>query len=102
MSTGRAYSGINTIVLQASAISRGYSSPVWGTYQAFAKAGGQVRRRLDSVPAGRWVTTALYYNPVERRTTDDNGDEKVERFPLLDDFRKFYGRWTGPTMCSTA
>lgn len=89
ISTGKAYSGINTIVLQASAMARGYTSPIWGTYQAFAKAGGQVRRRPDSVPAGRWATTAIYFNQIERKTTDDEGQTKTERWPLMKVFSLF-------------
>jgi antirestriction protein ArdC len=89
ISTGKAYSGINVLVLQASALARGYSSPIWGTYQAFAKAGGQVRRRPSDVPSGRWATTAIYFNQVERKTTDDEGQTKIERWPLMRVFSLF-------------
>jgi len=89
ISTGRAYSGINVLILEAAAMARGFQSKTWGTYQAFAKAGGQVRRRPAEYKPGTWGVQIVYYSCVERAKKDDNGDEKIERFPLLRTYTVF-------------
>lgn len=89
ISTGKAYSGINVLILEAAAMARGYTSKVWGTYRAFAAAGGQVRRRPSDVAPGKWAVTCVYYNQIERKTTDKEGEEKVERWPIMKVFSLF-------------
>lgn len=89
VSSGKAYSGINSLVLQGSSIVRGYTSPIWGTYRQFAALGGQVQRRPDDVKPGKWATTVIYYNQIERTKTDEDGNEKRETFPLLKTFSVF-------------
>jgi antirestriction protein ArdC len=89
ISTGKAYSGINVLILEATAMARGYSSSTWGTYRAFANAGGQVRRRPSDTAPGKWATTCVYYNQIERKATDKNGEEKVERWPIMKVFSLF-------------
>jgi antirestriction protein ArdC len=89
ISTGRAYSGINVLILEAAATARGFQSKVWGTYRAFAAAGGQVQRRPGDVKPGRWGTQIVFYQQIERASKDDNGDEKIERFPLLRTYTVF-------------
>lgn len=89
VSSGRAYSGINSLVLQASAMVRGYSSPIWGTYRQFAALGGQVQRRPEDIKPGKWATTVIYYAEIERKKMDVDGLEKTEKFPLLRTYSVF-------------
>jgi antirestriction protein ArdC len=89
ISTGRAYSGINVLILEAAAMARNFQSKTWGTYQAFAKAGGQVRRRPAEYKPGTWGVQIVYYSAVERAKKDANGDETIERFPLLRTYTVF-------------
>jgi antirestriction protein ArdC len=44
LSTGKPYRGINPFLLQVTAVSMGYSSPWWGTYDQIKDRGGQVRK----------------------------------------------------------
>lgn len=64
-STGRAYSGINALVLWDEAIQKGYASSGWLTFNQAKKAGGSVRK-------GEKGTQVLLWKPVEKR--DENGD----------------------------
>ncbi|MBI2806098.1 MAG: DUF1738 domain-containing protein [Planctomycetes bacterium] len=89
ISSGRAYSGINVLCLEAAAMVRGYTSKVWGTYRQFAALGGQVQRRPADVKPGHWGTQIVFYQQIERASKDNNGDEKIERFPLLRTYTVF-------------
>lgn len=42
--TGRAYSGVNVVLLWSEAQDKGYKSPRWLTYKQASEAGGQVRK----------------------------------------------------------
>lgn len=44
LSTGREYSGVNVLLLSIEALSKGYSSRFWGTYNQIQERGGQVRK----------------------------------------------------------
>lgn len=44
ISTKKPYRGINVLLLEMAAMTKGYHSPWWGTYNAIAERGGQVRR----------------------------------------------------------
>ncbi len=41
---GKAYSGVNVLMLWAAAMEKGYSCPLWLTYKQAAELGGQVRK----------------------------------------------------------
>ena len=85
----RRYSGINPIILQASALTHGFSSKWWGTYKQWESLGGQVKRRPDNVPSGRWGTRVVFYQPLEREVTSENGEKRTERFPLMRTYTLF-------------
>lgn len=84
----RSYSGINTILLDLVAMSRGYASRYWGTYQQWADLGAQVRKRPDDVKAGQWGTQVVFYRQL-KKTKVENGEEKIESFPLLRTYTVF-------------
>lgn len=44
LTTGKAYRGINPLLLHMATLEHGYRTPVWGTYKAIAERGGQVRK----------------------------------------------------------
>jgi antirestriction protein ArdC len=68
---------------------RGFKSKFFGTYRQWASLGGQVMRRPDHVKPGRWGTTVIYFQQIEKRKQNDNGEEKVERFPLMKSYTVF-------------
>lgn len=78
----RPYSGINPILLDLAAMSRGYSSRFWATYQQWQSRGAQVRQRPADVKPGHWGTQIVFYKQV-KKTKFENGDEGTETFPLL-------------------
>ena len=72
--SNRPYRGINTLVLQMTALERGWSDPRWLTYRQAEAAGGHVRR-------GEHGTRVVLWKWIERRDAED--PERLERFPLI-------------------
>ena len=54
LATGRAYRGVNTLVLWASGQARSYGSAVWGTYRQWQERGAQVRKGEQASPVVFW------------------------------------------------
>lgn len=84
----RPYSGVNVLALWGLARARGYTSKFWGTYQQWAKLGGQVRRRPDDIPPGGWGARIIYCKEITRTRETDEG-EKDERHKLLRSYTVF-------------
>src|SRR4051812_8914274 len=65
VSTGRPYTGINTLILWANSLEGGYRSPHWGTYKAWQDKDCQVRK-------GERSACVVYFNlvEVEKKTED--------------------------------
>src|SRR5262249_7311122 len=63
---GHRYTGGNRVALAMAAMLKGYSSGTWGTYKAWQRVGGQVRK-------GEKATGIL--RPLTMTRTDDDGDE---------------------------
>ncbi len=73
---GRAYSGINRLVLWASAEARGFASGTWATYRQWNDTGAQVRR-------GETGTHVILWKRQERdepRSDDGEADDRGSRF----------------------
>ena len=87
--TRRPYSGINPILLDLVAMSRGYTSRWWATYEQWKTLGANVRKRPDDVKPGQWGTNIVFYRQVERTKKDESGETKKERFPVLRYFTVF-------------
>ena len=54
LSTGKAYRGVNTLILDAVQMSHGYGLPLWGTYKQIAALGGQIRKGEKGTPIVFW------------------------------------------------
>lgn len=77
ISTGRAYRGINPLLLGLTAAENGYTSPFWGTYKKISALGGQVRRGEKSTKVVHWLA-------IENKDElDKNGKPKIFRIPKL-------------------
>ena len=85
----RPYSGINPILLDLVAMSRGYTSRWWATFEQWRILGADVRKRPDDVKPGQWGTNIVFYRQVEKTKTGENGETKKERFPVLRYFTLF-------------
>lgn len=73
---GRAYSGINRLVLWASAEARGFASGTWATYRQWTDTGAQVRR-------GETGTHVILWKRQERdepRGDDGETEDRGSRF----------------------
>ena len=75
--TQRGYSGVNVILLWATAQERGYSRPHWLTFKQAIEAGGTVRK-------GEKGTTVIFVSTIEKEE-----DGKMRRIPFLKAFTVF-------------
>ena len=71
LSTGKAYRGINVMILGITGMIEGYSSPFWGTYKQISENGGQIQKGAKSTPVTLW-------KPLEKM--DENGNPKKAFF----------------------
>ena len=76
VSSGKPYRGINNLLTTLAAQNKGYESKWWGTFHAWKAQGGWVRR-------GEKATTIILYKKVSKVTTDSDGEEEIESFPLM-------------------
>jgi antirestriction protein ArdC len=86
--SGRLYSGVNPILLDLVAMSRGYSSRFWATYGQWTSLGVQVQKRPADMTPGQWGTSIIFYKQV-KKTRIENGEEKTDTFPVLRTFTVF-------------
>lgn len=70
--TGNAYRGINIVSLWVAAASRGYATPLWGTYRQWAEKGAQVRR-------GEKSSLIVFYREYEATPDPDDADDTGTR-----------------------
>jgi antirestriction protein ArdC len=82
LTTGKPYTGINTLILWAAGLKHGYNSPYWLTYRQAATLGGQVRQ-------GERSELCVFYKPWEAEQTTDAGETEIRRGAVLKSFRLF-------------
>lgn len=69
---GKAYQGINVILLWMAATARGYSAPIWMTYKQAQALGAQVRK-------GETGSPVTYADTMRKREQDEATGEESER-----------------------
>ena len=79
---GKAYRGVNVLMLWASAIEKGYSCPIWMTYKQAAELGGQVRK-------GEKGSLVVFANRITKAVTDDKGDTVEKEIPFMKGYTVF-------------
>jgi antirestriction protein ArdC len=79
---GKPYRGVNTMMLWASAMENGYSSPIWMTYWQAAELGGQVRK-------GEKGSLVVYAAHFTKTVTDDKGEAEEKEIPFLKAYTAF-------------
>src|ERR1700733_3269953 len=80
---GQAYQGINILVLWVTSMDKGYSCPIWLTFNQAKEAGGFVKK-------GEKGTTVVYASTFEKTDTDaDSGKETTEQIPFLKAYTVF-------------
>jgi antirestriction protein ArdC len=82
--SGKRYSGVNVLLLRMAAMSHGFTSKYWMTFNQASNACGRVQRRPDNVPPGQWGTKILYFTRVTKTEVDPiTGEETEDSFPIL-------------------
>lgn len=81
--SGETYSGINVLVLWATAMERGYAAPIWMTFKQALELGGAVRKGEKGSPV-------VYAGSLSRTEQDDKTGEDVDRtIPFLKSYTVF-------------
>ena len=75
-SCGTPYSGVNVLMLWIEAEEKGYTSPLWLTFNQARDLGGNVKKGAKS-------TTVVYANTFEKKTKLESGEDKTEKIPFL-------------------
>ena len=77
LTTGKPYTGINTLILWAAGLQHAYTSPYWLTYKQAADKGGQVRK-------GEHGTFCVFYKPWESTETNtETGETETVKGAVL-------------------
>lgn len=77
--TGKPYQGINRLLLGMSGMAKGYTSPLWATYDQWQQLGGQVRK-------GEKAVQGVFFTPCAKKKGAD-GEEST--YMLLKPFWVF-------------
>lgn len=81
-SNGKPYSGINIIMLWATAMQRGYNAPIWMTFKQAQELGAHVRK-------GEKGTLVVYASKITRTETNDNGEDIERDIPFMKGYTVF-------------
>jgi antirestriction protein ArdC len=79
---GKAYRGVNVLMLWAAAMEQGYSCPLWLTYKQAAELGGQVRK-------GEHGSLVVYADKFTKEGTDDKGAAVEIEIPFMKGYTVF-------------
>jgi antirestriction protein ArdC len=79
---GKAYRGVNVLMLWAAAMEKGYSCPLWLTYKQAAELGGQVRK-------GEHGSVVVYADKFTKEGTDDKGAAVEIEIPFMKGYTVF-------------
>ena len=92
-STGKSYTGGNSLYLMSRGIRQGHGDNRWGTYGQIQAAGGQVRK-------GEKGTQVLFFTDRTARTAKDEQGKVLKDIGREDDLRR-RGSGQGPSVSST-
>jgi antirestriction protein ArdC len=79
---GKAYRGVNVLMLWAAAMEKGYDCPLWCTYKLAAELGGQVRK-------GEKGSLVVYADTITKKDTDDKGADFDIEIPFMKGYTVF-------------
>lgn len=79
---GERYHGINILMLWAEAETRGYSCPVWMTFNQAKELGGHVRKGEHGAPV-------VYASTFHKSETADDGQQVERDIPFLKEYTVF-------------
>lgn len=79
---GEAYSGINILMLWASAMEAGFIAPIWMTFRQAKELGAAVRK-------GEKGSLVVYANTLTRTEENDSGEEVEHQIPYMKGYTVF-------------
>lgn len=79
---GQAYSGINILMLWASAMEAGYAMPMWMTFRQAKELGATVRK-------GEKGSLVVYANTLTRVEENEEGDPVAQEIPFMKGYTVF-------------
>jgi antirestriction protein ArdC len=79
---GLPYSGINVLMLWSEAEEKGYSAPIWMTFQQARELGGHVKK-------GEHGSPVVYASKFKKNETGDDGCEVEREIPFLKEYTVF-------------
>jgi antirestriction protein ArdC len=79
---GQGYSGINILMLWASAMEQGFAAPIWMTFKQAQELGAHVRK-------GEKGSLVVYANTITKTENDDNGNEVERDIPFMKGYTVF-------------
>jgi antirestriction protein ArdC len=79
---GIAYSGINTLMLWASAIEQGFATPIWMTFKQAIELEAHVRK-------GEKGSLVVYANTITKTESDDAGNDIEREIPFMKGYTVF-------------
>lgn len=82
LSSKKEYKGINHWLLSFSAMSKGYTSPWWGTYRQISELGGVIRKGEKGTPVVLW-------KKVDSNVESESGEESVKSAVIMRYFTVF-------------
>lgn len=88
--SGKAYRGINPMLLALHQHRHGFQSRWYGTFNQWQEMGGRIMRRPTDVPPGEWGCSIIYFCPITKTTIDQvTGEEVEDKYPLLKSYSVF-------------
>jgi len=95
----RAYSGVNPLLLELHRLRHGLESKWWGTFRQWQALGLQVTKRPSDVPSGQWGAKVAFFKPVKKTVANPvTNEEEDERFFVLRTYTVFNAdQVDGPT-----
>ena len=82
-SNGVPYRGINVVMLWGAGMEKGYSAPIWMTFNQAHELGGHVR-------GGEHGSLVVYANTITRTETDEEtGEETAQEIPFMKGYKVF-------------
>lgn len=76
------YTGINTVMLWATAAEQGYLSPYWMTFKQATEMKARIKK-------GEKATTVVYADMIEKEFTDGDGKTELQKIPFLKQYSVF-------------
>ena len=79
---GQPYSGINILMLWASAMEQGFAAPIWMTFKQAQELGAHVRK-------GEKGSLVVYANTITKTESDEAGNETKRDIPFMKGYTVF-------------